>query len=315
MYNLSVNDYAFLDKFDLAALVMGGSHAYGLANENSDVDIRGVAFNSREELLLGKDFESYSDNNTDTVIYSHQKFLKLLQKCNMKALEMLGVRSEDTFKDSAFFNELLFNQDKYISKELISQVLGYVNAQMRLVDKKMDAVSDDHHNVYLTKSLQYSMRSLGENFDINFYIKDGKIYMKGNYDASLTEVMQMYANISNLLKQDKKENKSSSKKMPIDVMAKAQANVLYAYLFLIDILEGNGIKTYRSEEDRKLLLAVKNKEFVSQNKPTKEFYDLVKEKEERLTELKTKTHLREKADEEFFNSLLIKTNAEIVRKG
>ena len=51
-------------------LGLGGSHAYGTNVAGSDVDIRGVALNSPEEILLGKDFEQVTDATTDTTIYS-----------------------------------------------------------------------------------------------------------------------------------------------------------------------------------------------------------------------------------------------------
>ena len=37
----------------LMLLTLGGSHAYGMDKEGSDLDIRGIAFNSKEEILLG----------------------------------------------------------------------------------------------------------------------------------------------------------------------------------------------------------------------------------------------------------------------
>lgn len=41
---------------NIILLTLGGSHAYGMDKEDSDLDVRGVALNSKEEILLGKDF-------------------------------------------------------------------------------------------------------------------------------------------------------------------------------------------------------------------------------------------------------------------
>lgn len=35
---------------NICLLTVGGSHAYGLANENSDIDIRGIAVRTAEDI-------------------------------------------------------------------------------------------------------------------------------------------------------------------------------------------------------------------------------------------------------------------------
>ena len=42
-------------------LGFGGSYAYGTNNENSDIDIRGIATNSKRNILTGNDFEQVVD--------------------------------------------------------------------------------------------------------------------------------------------------------------------------------------------------------------------------------------------------------------
>ena len=54
---------------NIILLTLGGSHAYGMDKEDSDLDVRGVALNSKEEILLGKDFEQVAETNTDTTVY------------------------------------------------------------------------------------------------------------------------------------------------------------------------------------------------------------------------------------------------------
>ena len=58
-------------------LGLGGSYAYGTNNENSDVDIRGIALNSRMDILAGgfsdDHFEQVVNEATDTTIYSLNK--------------------------------------------------------------------------------------------------------------------------------------------------------------------------------------------------------------------------------------------------
>ena len=48
-------------------LTLGGSHAYGTNVEGSDVDIRGCALNTKEEILTNKKFEQFVNEETDSI--------------------------------------------------------------------------------------------------------------------------------------------------------------------------------------------------------------------------------------------------------
>lgn len=71
----------------LMFLTIGGSHAYGTNQEGSDVDIRGVALKSREDLLGMGDFEHYVDKTTDTTVFCFNKAIKLMCSGNPNMLE------------------------------------------------------------------------------------------------------------------------------------------------------------------------------------------------------------------------------------
>ena len=49
-------------------LTLGGSHAYGTNIEGSDIDIRGVTANSRQDILGLSNFEQVLDEQTDTTV-------------------------------------------------------------------------------------------------------------------------------------------------------------------------------------------------------------------------------------------------------
>ena len=79
---LKSEDYNFLQENEhlgsnIILIGLGGSYAYGMEKSDgtSDLDIRGIALNKKEEILLNKDFEQIDDNNTDTVIYSFNKII------------------------------------------------------------------------------------------------------------------------------------------------------------------------------------------------------------------------------------------------
>lgn len=113
---LNSNEYSFLktDKrlgSNVILLTAGGSHAYGTDTENSDLDIRGCAANSRMGILasgsfrqftnmdelIGEDFEQFTDNATDTVIYSINSYsclqtaIRILLKCLDAGLNIIFI--------------------------------------------------------------------------------------------------------------------------------------------------------------------------------------------------------------------------------
>ena len=56
---------------------------------DSDIDIRGCAFNSKADLLGMSNFEQVLDNPTDTVIYGFNKLVGLLVHMNPDTIELL----------------------------------------------------------------------------------------------------------------------------------------------------------------------------------------------------------------------------------
>lgn len=100
-------------------LGFGGSYAYGTNNENSDIDIRGIATNSKRNILTGNDFEQVVDIDTDTTVYSFDKIIKLLCSCNPNTVEMLGLKPEHYFYLTNIGRELIENKSLFLSKRAI----------------------------------------------------------------------------------------------------------------------------------------------------------------------------------------------------
>ena len=112
-------------------LGLGGSYAYGTNNENSDIDLRGVTLPLRSDLLGLTRFEQYEDGNTDTVVYSFNKMVKLLLECNPNTCEILGLDENQYLIKTAIGQELVDNSGLFLSKRAAKSFGGYASAQLR----------------------------------------------------------------------------------------------------------------------------------------------------------------------------------------
>lgn len=126
-------------------LVFGGSAAYGLNGPNSDIDIRGVTSPLRSDILNGGiflpdeigpcvnvhagRFEQYEDSDTDTIIYSTDKYIRLIVNSNPNTIEMLGCLPEHYAHVSEVGQLLLDNKDIFLTKKAFNTFAGYASQQ------------------------------------------------------------------------------------------------------------------------------------------------------------------------------------------
>ncbi|MDE6519036.1 MAG: nucleotidyltransferase domain-containing protein [Ruminococcus sp.] len=126
---------------NIILLGLGGSHAYGTNTESSDLDIRGCALNSKEEILCGEDFEHFTDVSTDTTIYSFMKLIRLLTSCNPNTIEILGLAPERYIYLSDIGKELLENRKMFLSKKAYLSFSGYATGQFHRLENKSDKIA------------------------------------------------------------------------------------------------------------------------------------------------------------------------------
>lgn len=115
----------------LMFLTIGGSHAYGTNVAGSDVDIRGVALNSKEDLLGLGEFEHHVDTVTDTTVFSFNKIAKLLSNGNPNVLKMFGNSDDLVISYSPTTELLMTNKMLFLSKDAIKPFGGFVNDLLR----------------------------------------------------------------------------------------------------------------------------------------------------------------------------------------
>lgn len=152
---ISKADYSFLrtdEKLGKNVILLGlcGSYSYGTNNENSDIDIRGCALNSKREILLGRDFEQITDISTDTVIFSFKKLVQLLTSCNPNVIELLGLKKEHYFEVTDIGRELLDNKELFLSQRAVKSFMGYAEHQFRKLknacaDEKLSMAEAESH--------------------------------------------------------------------------------------------------------------------------------------------------------------------------
>ena len=122
---ITPSDYTFIETnkelSNIILMGLGGSYAYGTNIEGSDIDLRGIALNSRENILLGKDFEQVVNTDTDTTIYSLNKMMTLLMNCNPNTIEIVGLKPEQYIYISDIGKKLIvkFKFQLFIIKGLI----------------------------------------------------------------------------------------------------------------------------------------------------------------------------------------------------
>lgn len=156
---LESEEYEFLKKNknlgnNIILLTLGGSYAYGMNKEGSDLDIRGIALNSKEDILLGSDFDQVVNVNTDTSVYSFNKILTLLEKCNPNTIEELGCLPEHYLVLTDIGKELLENRKMFLSKICIYTFAGYAGSQLRRMENKAARlVGQAQNEAYILKSI------------------------------------------------------------------------------------------------------------------------------------------------------------------
>ena len=115
-------------------LVRHGSHAYGLATETSDLDIKGVAI-PPSEYFLGflKRFEQAESKEPDMSIYDIRKFFQLACDCNPNIIEVLWVDGEDVIQENWVGAALRHYRASFLSKKARHTFSGYAHAQLKRI--------------------------------------------------------------------------------------------------------------------------------------------------------------------------------------
>ncbi|MEW6297734.1 MAG: nucleotidyltransferase domain-containing protein [Thermodesulfobacteriota bacterium] len=115
-------------------LTRAGSHAYGLATPESDLDLRGVVIPPKEYFLgFAHHFEQAESHDPDLVLYDIRKFFALAAACNPSILELLWAEPEDHLLVTALGRRLLEHRTAFLSRRVRHTFSGYAVAQLKRI--------------------------------------------------------------------------------------------------------------------------------------------------------------------------------------
>ena len=312
----------------LIFLTFGGSHAYGTSTPDSDVDIRGCAFNGRSDLIGMGSFEQLVDEKTDTTVYSFNKLIKLIIDCNPNTIEMLGCKREHYVFFNPVAGELLDNKRLFMSKKAVDSFGGYANQQLRRLQNAL--ARDSYPQAEKERHILGSVRSAMASFS-DRYSKMPEGSMRLTIDSSekdefeteifidvelrhypLRDYKGMWADMQNVIRDYDKLSRRNRKKDDAHLNKHAM-HLVRLYLMCLDILEKGEINTFR-ENDLELLMGIRNGEYQNEDGTFHAgFFDMVGEYENRLRYAAANTDLPEKPDYARIEEFVMSVNERVVR--
>ena len=314
---------------NIILLGLGGSHAYGTNVEGSDVDIRGIALNSKTDILGATNFDQVVNESTDTTIYSFNKIITLLSNCNPNTIEMLGLKPEHYLYLSSIGQELLDNRKLFLSKRAMYSFGGYATAQLRRLDNKsmrtLQQAQQEQHILNSITTASYvwpeKYQCFGEDGYVNLYLDDSD---QDNYDKEifmdvylthypLRDYKSMWSDMKNILSDYAKIGQRNKKAIEHGKISKHMMHLIRLYLMCIDILEKEEIITYR-EADLEYLLSIRYGKFLDEEgHPIDGFYDIIDEFERRMTYAAENSSLPEKPDHKAINEFMMSVNERVIK--
>lgn len=314
---------------NIILLGLGGSHAYGTNVEGSDIDIRGVATQLPEDILTGNRFDQVIDEATDTTVYSLDKIISLLSNCNPNTIEILGLEPWQYIYVSDVGQALIDNRDMFLSKRAVNAFGGYANSQLRRLDNKaardLSQAQQEAHILHSIENATYDFprKYFGYPEDsIRLYVDDAvnpemdsEIFMDVNLmHYPLRDYKAMWSEMNNIVKDYSKIGKRNAHAIAHDKLSKHMMHLVRLYLMCFDILENGKIITYR-QKDHDFLMDIRNGKYLDDDKqPTKEFYDIVDELNNKLGYWKEHSELPPNPDYKRIDAFLEEVNLGIIER-
>ena len=309
---------------------LGGSYAYGTEKEDgsSDIDVRGCALNSKEEILTNKNFEQFVNEETDTTIYSFNKLVSLLSNTNPNTIELMGLKPEHYLYVHPIGKELLDNAHLFLSKRAIHSFGGYANQQLRRMELMCNRnVSQSQREQFILNTINNAMYDIKQAYqdftdeEIKLYIDkavqegyDTEIFMDVNLKHyPLRDYCSVWNELKAIVSSYNKIGKRNEKAITHNKLGKHMCHLIRLYMMCLDILEKKQIVTYR-EAEHDLLMDIRNGKYLDSNdQPIPEFYEMVDDYEKKLDYAKLNTSLPDNPDYKKINEFVMDVNERVVK--
>ena len=309
-------------------LGLAGSYSYGTNNESSDIDVRGVTLNRKSDLIGMTSYDQYTDESTDTVIYTFNKIIRLLLECNPNTCELLGLSEEHYLYLSPIGRELLANRRLFLSKRAIQSFGGYADQQLRRLQNALarDRMASEERERHIYNSVKNAMYEFRERYRISDYgmLKiyideaenpemDTEIFLDAQFSHyPLRDYRNIWGEMNNIVKEYDKIGKRNRKKDD-NHLNKHAMHLIRLFMMAIDILEKEDIITYRKDE-HELLMKIRRGEFQKEDGTYRtEFYEILADYEKRLHEAAENTSLPDEPDYERVQEFVMSVNERVVR--
>jgi hypothetical protein len=290
-----------------------GSHLYGTATPNSDIDFKGIILPTKEEILLGKSnyhvdqssnksSTKNTSNDIDRTYYTLSYFISLACKGETVALDMLHGEPNNWTISNPIWGFIRVNRYRFYTKSMKSYI-GYVRKQASKYGIKGSRIHEIENMIDYLNTLSPEI-VIGEcsfnNFTYGDWIeyKGNKFYeFLGNKFQDTLKVKFMLNNMKTLYKQYGERSKLAKTNEGVDW--KAIHHALRAGYQAREIYLNNGF-SYPLKETAFLLKVKKGElDFVSQVSP--ELESIVNE----VVDLAEKSTLPENVNYDFWNDFLV----------
>ena len=124
-------DLKTIEQFKIFETV-AGSHSYGLNNEQSDVDFRGIFVLPNEyHLSLEAPPKQVGDVKHDITFYELKRFFELASGCNPNIMELLYMPDDCIMVMTPMMEKLIANRDMFLSQRAFYTFSGYAHQQIK----------------------------------------------------------------------------------------------------------------------------------------------------------------------------------------
>lgn len=329
---LNTADYDFLrsnPRLGSRVMLLGisGSYGYGTNREGSDIDFRGVTLNLPSDLIGLSSFEQYEDNLTDTVIFSFNKFVKLLLNCNPNTIEILGLDDDQYVIMSSVGKELMDHRHLFLSRRAAASFGHYADAQLRRLQNAVarDSLPQPSREEHILKSVQHALDDFNRK-QREKYKTDAKLYIDAaETEGLVTEIfldadfchypLRRYNEMMNTLHAVVREYNKIGKrnhKKDDDHLNKHAMHLVRLFMMGIDILEKGEIRTHRPETDLQLLRSIRDGGYMQESILTPAFYEIVTDYERRFQEAEKNSILPDNPDMEAIRDFVADINRRVV---